>query len=202
MITSVKSSPTLWLLDQDPGLLSLLDRAARVAVGSVTICSDVHPRDTLDRLDSLPAVDGPTVFVSDSIGFVSKNTNKHSPAEQLRRQFPLTLIVLHSNSAYNDELTVSNLRARKLIDHDVRKTILSAEFGALLKRWFDRANGDVPRKLREYLKSCPNPECEYLWDADHGKLSLQHIYRHIVLGTELGLEQEKVWELLLAEQAR
>lgn len=190
----------LWLLDYDDRLLKALEEIAIDTKAFTRVARFTSPNGAVEALASGGSqVDSekPRILVSDHVGFERSTKQRQSVAELLRTLSPLSIIVLHSNSAYDDPATIQELRAKRLIDLDVRKTIMAEEFAGLLTKISARWNRPVPARIRDYIRQCPDPALEYFHDYELGNLSLMDIYREIVLGTELGIEQEEVWAPLL-----
>jgi len=193
---AIPNRSVVWILDYDERLRTRMEEIAKQTGAFVDVVGYNNLQGAAESIGAAEIGDLPRILVSDHIGF--ERTARCKPvAESLRQKSPTSMIVLHSNSAYDDPRTVPNLRKQRRLDRDVPKTIFADEFANLLKTWSDRWERDVSKKMRDYIRTCPDPMLEYFDDYELGSLSLVDIYRQIVAGTDLGLEQEKVWEQLL-----
>ena len=138
----------------------------------------------------------PKVFVADRTGFCA-------PAEQtpfayrIQASSPLTISFLCSNSAYEDPAKIELWRTAHLIAADFRKHQID-QLAAIIAKCLQRWERPVLQQFRNYILSeCSDPETRYFPKDDYSEhLNVYDLHREMVLGTPLGLEQEKAWDMV------
>lgn len=142
----------------------------------------------------------PKIFVSDRVG-ATQPVGHRSVLSLVQELSPLTLSFLCSLSAFDDLGSIEHWKKNHLIIEAFRKTEmdqLAVKMQHCLQRW----ERPVVRQFREYiLTECPDPETRYFPSDDGSEFfNVYDLHREIVLGTRLGLEQEKSWEITLNQK--
>jgi hypothetical protein len=140
----------------------------------------------------------PWLILSDSVGVKGEPAHP-SLASAVRAGSPLSVFFLFSGSIAAEEVEALK-RAHQIIDAcqkpDERRMLWEAA------RFHERWMRPTVVRLRDYIVTeCEDPTVAYFPSDDGGELlSLIGLHREMILGTPLGLEQERVWGKVFARE--
>lgn len=168
------------------------EHAARVTV-------HVAPTDSREAIraatDDWLADDLPAFGLTDQVGLAPFGDGS-CWVQALRQASPLSVIILYSESAFEDPRRVEEWLSKRLIDRAIRKGHVD-ELRRTIHECRQRWDGSAARKLRAYIATCLDADVPYATDGER-TLSLVDEHREIVLGTDLGARLARVWEAVLS----
>src|ERR1700722_8964381 len=159
------SSEIIWALDCNPGYLHCLaqDVAKRLPAMTLEMFDD---RDkAVDALRRTPPERYPWLIVHD-YGSVAKPSGQGPAFRQLaRRQTPLTLDGLYSDSAYQIEGEVPRLLREQEVYFAIHKGYLASLLDRILT-YHDRWSLPLLEKLRQYIATSASPKVPFATCGD------------------------------------
>ncbi len=198
MSLRIPSGHPLWLVDRDPEFLVKLSDDLMGEFPFLGVSVFGSPSSVRSAIRSVSEAITPWMIVTDQIGVVPIGDGP-SVVEEAREGTPLSLVALYSQSAYQQPGLVPWLKEGRLIDAYIQKE----DRGRLIQtiaEWHDRWESPTERKLREYIATCPDPNKPFFPRGNGDYLSVIDLHREIILGTELGKESEKAWEMLFSDR--
>jgi hypothetical protein len=115
-----------------------------------------------------------------------------------RRQTPLTLDGLYSDSAYQIPGEVPRLIREHEVDFAIHKGDLAFLLDTI-STYHERWSLPLLEKLRQYIATSATPRVPFATCGDGKEVSLLDVHREILLQSPEGEEWAKVWEVVLSD---